>query len=78
MNFMTGFIKGFKQFGENIALTVNTLLLVPVYVFGVGITSGFAKIANKSFLDTWIDKKKKSYWTNYSKIKNKESYLRQF
>jgi len=77
--FCCGFQKGFKDFGENIAIILNSLLLSIIYLIGVGLTSFFAKLAGKNFLDLKVSKKRKSYW----KIPNlkKESlktYYRQF
>jgi len=73
------FKEGQKMFGEDIATIINTVLLSFVYVVGVGVTSIFAMIFNKKFLDEKIEKEKLSYWIDYNlTIKNKEEYYRQF
>jgi len=70
------FWKGFKRFGENIALIVNSFLLFFVYFIGIGISFIIAKLMGKKFLET---EKKESYWhtLNLSK-KDQEYYYRQF
>lgn len=77
--FFEGFKKGIKEFGENIAIIVNSALLLIVYIIGVGITSMVAKICGKHFLKNKLSKESKTYWTdlNLSK-KNMEKYYRQF
>mgnify|MGYP001558381624 CR=1 FL=1 len=75
--FLLGYKEGQKLFGENIAVIINSILLTFVYILGVGLTSIFAKIFNKHFLDLTINKE--TYWTslNLSK-KPMEEYYRQF
>lgn len=70
------FWKGFKRFGKNLALFVNSALLFFVYFIGIGITFLLAKALKKKFLDI---KKKESYWhtLDLSK-KDEEYYYRQF
>ena len=78
-NFLKGLKKGFKKFGENTAVIVNFILLSLVYFVGVGITSLFAKIFNKHFLELKIDKSKDSYWEELNLTKEGiEKYYRQF
>jgi len=76
--FFKGIKKGMRNFGQSIALIINTLLLFFVYVIGVGITSIIAKIFGKHFLETKLSKKD-SYWC-YLNLKKKpiEEYYRQF
>ncbi len=73
-----GFTEGFKEFGDIITNIINFFLLSIVYFIGVGFTSLFAKIFNKSFLD--IKKiKKDSYWKDLNlKKKPIEDYYKQF
>jgi hypothetical protein len=79
MSFLSGIKEGFKEFGENIALIVNSLLLSVVYFLGVGPTSLVAKIVRKSFLDVKIEKKSKTYWSDLNlKKRPEEEYYRQF
>jgi len=76
--FYRGFKEGMKNFGGNIALIINTILLFFVYLVGVGLTSIVAKIFGKHFLETKLSKKN-TYWSNL-KLKKKpiEEYYRQF
>ncbi len=77
------FLKGFKQgmhlFGQNIALIVNTALLLLVYILGVGITSLIARMSGKKFLEMKLDKNSSSYWKALNlKKKQMDEYCRQF
>jgi len=75
--FLIGFKKGMGNFGQNIALIINTILLTLVYLIGVGLTSIFAKIVGKHFLETKLSKD--SYWSDLnSKKKPIEEFYRQF
>lgn len=79
IDFLKGIKKGQEEFGETIAIVVNSALLSIVYFAGVGITSLFAKIFGNSFLDYKDDASKKSYWEELNL--GKESlgeYCRQF
>jgi len=76
--FLIGFKKGMGNFGHNIALIINTILLTFVYLIGVGLTSIFAKIVGKHFLEIKLSKKD-SYWSDLNlKKKPIEKYYRQF
>jgi len=76
--FFTGAKKGMGNFGHNIALIINTILLTFVYLIGVGLTSIFAKIVGKHFLEIKISKKE-TYWSDLNlKKKPIEEYYRQF
>ena len=75
--FLTGFRNGMKNFGNNIAIIINTVLLFFVYITGVGVTSLISKITRKHFLDLRL--KKESYWSDLNLKKKKiEDYYRQF
>ena len=77
--FFVGFKKGMENFGENLSVLVNSVLLFIVYIVGVGLTSIFAKISEKHFLETKIQKYKNSYWSELNlKKESKDSYYRQF
>jgi hypothetical protein len=83
MNFFNQFFKGFKKgmhlFGQNIAIIINSVLLLLVYFLGVGITSIIAKIFDKHFLETKLSNKRETYWSNLNlKKKNIGEYYRQF
>jgi len=78
-----GFFKeikeGFKAYGDLIAIVINSILLTIVYVIGVGLTSIFAKIVGKDFLDMKIDNSKKTYWNELNiGEEDKDSHYRQF
>jgi hypothetical protein len=75
--FLRGFKKGMGNFGNNIALIINTILLSFVYAMGVGLTSIVAKLSGKHFLEMKLSKD--SYWSNLNLKKKKlEDYYRQF
>ena len=77
--FINGFKDGIKSFGENISLIVNSLLLSIVYFIGVGITSLFARIIKKRFLETKISSDAKTYWGDLNLRKKKlREYYKQF
>lgn len=77
--FFKGFYSGFKNFGQNISIIVNSLLLGIVYLAGVGLTAILAKFAKKQFLDIKTAKEKKTYWSDLNlKKENIEKYYRQF
>ena len=67
MNTISDFFKGFKEgmhrFGQTISIIINSILLLIVYLIGIGFTSIIAKLFHKHFLDTEISKKE-SYWSN--------------
>lgn len=78
-DFINGFKEGIKNFGENITIIINSFLLSIVYFIGVGITSLFARLVKKRFLDTKILKETKTYWSNLNlKKKSLKEYYRQF
>lgn len=77
--FFNGFREGMKNFGHNISIIINSILLLIVYILGVGITSVFAKIFGKHFLEKKIQRKKETYWSELNlKKKPIEEYYRQF
>lgn len=77
--FLKGFRKGMHDFGQTLVIIINSSLLLIVYVIGVGLTSIFAKICGKHFLETKISRKKETYWSDLDlKRKDIESYYRQF
>ena len=83
MNYLLQFFKGFKKgvhdFGQIIAISINSVLLLVIYTVGVGLTSIFAKIFRKHFLDMDVSKKRKTYWSDLNlKKKKMEEYYRQF
>jgi hypothetical protein len=78
-SFFSGFGEGFKEFGENLSVIVNSLLLSVVYFIGIGPTSFVAKLTKKDFLDVKPSKKAKTYWSDLDLGKKKtEEYYRQF
>ncbi len=76
--FLKGFKKGSKDFSYNITIIVNSILLSVVYLMGVGLTSLFAKLFNKHFLEI-KSTKKDTYWSDLNlKKESFENYYRQF
>lgn len=71
------FMEGSKMFGELISSIVNLLLLSIVYFIGVGLTSIFARVLGKKFID---DKtQKESYWEELNLTTQPfKEYYRQF
>lgn len=77
--FFIGFKKGVHNFGQTIATIINSVLLLIVYVLGVGLTSIFSKIFKKIFLEMGISKKQDSYWSELNiRKKPMKEYYRQF
>ena len=79
MNFINMFKKfysGMKLFGENIGIIVNSILLLIVYIFGVGLTKIIVLIMRKSLIDTKLSAS--SYWKPINLKKNLDSFYRQF
>jgi len=78
-NFFNGLREGFQLFGKNVQILVNATLLSIVYVFGIGVTSIFAKIFGKHFLDMKISKEQESYWSELDVKKRPiDEYYKQF
>ena len=76
--FFKGVKRGMKEFGNGIAIIINSILLTIVYFIGVGVTSLIAKALGKHFLETKMSKKG-SYWHDLNlKKKPVEEYYRQF
>ena len=76
MSFFEGFKNGIKGFSSNISIIINTILLLLVYLIGIGITSIIAKIVGKKFLEV---KDSNSYWKDLDlKKKDMKEYYRQF
>lgn len=77
--FFSGFRNGFKDFGHSISAIINSILLLIVYLIGVGLTSLFARLSNKHFLQRKIIRNKETYWSDLNlKKKPVEEYYRQF
>ncbi len=77
--FLDGFVQGFKNFGKAFSNTINYVLLSFVYFFGVGLTSLFAKLLGKHFLELKPDSERKSYWVDRKIAKQSlEDHKRQF
>jgi hypothetical protein len=60
--FGKGFFKGFRFFGENIASLVNAILLLLVYIIGVGLSLIAVKLKKKNLLIIGVNRRAKSYW----------------
>ncbi len=78
--FFKGFYAGMKKFGSNIVNIINFVLLIPVYIIGIGLSAIIAKIMGKKFLNMKkFDKKIKTYWLDKEKKKsNLEDSYKQF
>lgn len=77
--FFNGFKAGMEKFGIMINTMITTLLLLIVYLIGMGITSLAAKVARKRFLLLKGTESESTYWEelNLNKKPIKE-YYRQF
>ncbi|MBM3233653.1 hypothetical protein FJZ19_01010 [Candidatus Pacearchaeota archaeon] len=76
--FYAGFKNGMKNFGTTISIIVNSILLLLVYLIGVGLTFLFSKIFRKKFLETKPENVK-TYWKDLNlKNQKKEECYRQF
>lgn len=77
--FFKGLKKGMSDFGHGISAIINSALLLVVYLIGVGLTSIFAKIIGKHFLQKKLSKNRLTYWSDLNlKKKPIEEYYRQF
>jgi len=76
-NIWESFSNGFKEFGHDVASVVNFLLLLIVYIVGVGPVSVISKILRKRFLDLKF-KQKRSLWVERKPIQNIDEYYRPF
>ena len=78
--FFKGFYSGMKLFGASVVNVTNFILLFPVYIVGIGLTSVISKLFKTHFLNLKkIDKKAKSYWEDRTvEDKDLEKYYRQF
>jgi hypothetical protein len=72
--FLKGVRSGFKKFGHRVNSVVNTVVLIPVYFLGVGLTSVIGKIAKKKFMD--LDPKGESYWVEVKENEHDLEYYR--
>ena len=78
-NFFKGFKEGIKLFGEHISIIINSVLLSFVYLIGVGLTSIFAKVFAKHFLELKPNTKTDTYWQDLNLTKKPlKEYYRQF
>ena len=71
------FASVFKLYKNIITKIINSILLTPVYIFGIGITSIIAKLAHRHFLES-KNMNIKSFWAGYENIKDKKRYYRLF
>ena len=71
------FMEGSKMFGELISAIINLLLLSIVYFIGIGLTSIFAMVFGKKFIDDKATKD--SYWEELNlTTQSFKEYYRQF
>lgn len=74
--FGTGLKHGFRNFSHLITDVINFVLLLLVYITGVGIVSVISKISGKHFLD--LKSKGPSWVTRKLKKRPIEEYYRMF
>ncbi len=72
--FKEGFSEGKELFSNKISIIINFLLLTIVYFTGVFLTSIFAKISKKKFLDLMPQKEASTYWEDLNLDKKEEKY----
>lgn len=78
-DFFHAFKKGMQNFGQNITVIVNSVLLAIVYFIGIGAASVLAKLLRKHFFETEISEKTNTYWSDLDlKKKPIDEYYRQF
>ena len=66
----------FRKLGSFITSIINFVLLLVVYLIGVGLTAIIAKVVGKHFLD--LSFKGKTKWMDKKSIKGEEQYYRMF
>ena len=76
--FFAGFKEGQKNFGESIAVIINSIVLSIVYFIGIGLTSVIMKLLGNTFLELEVNKNSKTYWEELNLNKKPiEEYYRQ-
>ena len=77
-NFFSGAKDGFREFSHTINNAVTFVLLLAVYIFGIGIVSIFSKLAGKHHLELKKTASKSS-WHEHKVTKEPiEKYFRTF
>ena len=77
--FFKGFKNGMQSFGLTITVIINSVMLFAVYFIGVGMSSLFAKLSGKHFLELKTSKQSDSYWIDSEcPKKEKDTHYRQF
>ena len=71
------FYAGFREYGHDVASIVNFILLLLVYIVGVGPVSIIAKIFKKHFLDLKF-KHSNSKWVARKPVESIDEHYRQF
>ena len=80
-DFFSGLRSGLKNFSALLADAVNLILLLLIYIFAVGLTSIFAKMVGKKFMNTKAPKvSPQTYWVDVdaSLYENPNNFYRQF
>ena len=79
MGFFKGFREGMGDFSLNVSAVVNAALLSVVYAVGVGLTSAFARLVGKRFLELKPSREADTYWSDLNLGKRPvDEYYRQF
>ncbi len=78
--FFKGLSSGFQEPGHFLARLINTLLLLIVFIFGVGPVALIARLRGKRYLGTTsFQQTVTTYWQDYSlDNKSKEDYTKLF
>jgi len=79
VGFFKGFREGMGDFSLNVSAVVNAALLSVVYAVGVGLTSAFARLVGKRFLELKPSREADTYWSDLNLGKRPvDEYYRQF
>ena len=71
-----GIYHGLGKFGKIISTIVNFILLLVVFIFGIGLVSSISKLKGKKFLELNTNNCLTTYWSDSPVEKSKkEDYL---
>lgn len=78
-NFTKDFKKGAMNFGNDLSALINCVILLFLYILGIGFSAILARLLRKTFFETKPSKAKKTYWLDFeSRSKDTENYYQQF
>lgn len=79
MKTLRGLIRVIKQVGKKIGWVVTTILLIVIYLVGIGVSALIAKSIRKHFLKLKPEKDKTTYWLNKTRTEiTLEDFQRSF